>query len=60
MIEYKDTYTVSVWDHDEECWVPEFEHIKKWGLRRAIRELRERGYSSVSYLVERDWEPAGS
>jgi hypothetical protein len=48
------TYSVSLWDTDLQRFVPEWTGLSLWGLRGAMREARSRGYSSVSYLVERE------
>lgn len=46
-------YRVSTWDMDEQSWHEEAEADGLGGLRSLIRLMRQWGYSSVSYLIER-------
>jgi len=53
-------YDVFWWDHDSANdrsmvgqWHAHARAIKRWTIRRALRRLYARGFSSVSVLVER-------
>jgi hypothetical protein len=53
------TYSLSTWDpgetpEDDFGWTERFAGLSKWDLREAIRWAVQMGYSSVSYLVERE------
>jgi len=46
-------YDVSWWDHDTQGWHRFRAGVRKWTLRRVIRELYRRAWSRVSIMVER-------
>ncbi len=46
----KPTYDVTTWDADKQAWTPQ-QGVRrgpwtKWGLRKALRKLRNLGYSA--------------
>jgi hypothetical protein len=47
-----DTYTVNVWDIEEDGWAPEFTGLTKWQVRSALRELYACGWTQISMQVK--------
>ena len=47
-------YSVQLWDHEVSGWEPWKASLRLMQVRRAIRDAEGRGYSSYSYLVERE------
>lgn len=47
-------YSVQLWDHEVSGWEPWKASLRLMQLRRAMRDAEDRGYSSYSYLVERE------
>jgi hypothetical protein len=48
------TYSVSIWDHETECWDVRDSRVTKWGLRCWLRRLYAESWDHVSILVERN------
>jgi hypothetical protein len=51
------TYSASIWDSEDQRWEQRYSGITKWGLRQVIRELRRKGWSDVSTLIEAESAP---
>lgn len=48
------TYSVSVWNHEEDCWEVRYPRVHKWDVRRLLRGLYAEGWDTVSVLVTND------
>lgn len=49
------TYSFSLWDHETWNWDLHRTGLKLMQLREVIRSVESDGWSSFSYLIERDY-----